>query len=76
MAAEMPPCSNYGVAHVFVFGGVSMRPVSIADRLRGSSIVGVAVGSFGCEQLDSGSHGNPDAADDAELHARGVGSRS
>jgi hypothetical protein len=43
----MPPCSNYGVAHVFVFGGVSMRPVSIADRLRGSSIVGVAVGSFG-----------------------------
>jgi hypothetical protein len=29
-----------------------------------------------CEQLDSESHGNPDAADDAELHARGVGSRS
>jgi hypothetical protein len=85
-----------------------MRPVSIADCLRGSSIVGVAVGSFGLawsvrqtlslssantrkfsparrllllgithwEQLGADVTGNSEAADDAELHARGVGSRS
>jgi hypothetical protein len=29
----MPPFSNHGVAHVLVFGRVSMRPVSIPDRL-------------------------------------------
>jgi hypothetical protein len=46
MVAEKPPCSNHRVVHVFVFGGVSMRAVSITVRLRRSSIVGVAVGSF------------------------------